>query len=108
MIESKTAKKIGWGSDKYRWITGLTDEEKRLVLSGETVFFRIKKRHHTQSGFKVATARRDCSGRIRWDCKEPTRWELDMILLRLRYPVSPALGGDRLHQGTLLTDDEKQ
>lgn len=37
MIVSKTATAHGWGSDPYKWVSGLTLDELRAVRNGELV-----------------------------------------------------------------------
>ncbi len=37
LIISKTAYSNGWGSSKYKTVSGLTKEEKQAVLDGQTV-----------------------------------------------------------------------
>ncbi|MCK9599024.1 MAG: hypothetical protein M0R06_08295 [Sphaerochaeta sp.] len=79
IIESKTAVKHGYGSDKYRWVSGLTQRERDAVKSFGLVFFRVPKRHWTQSGYKVVVYRNG-----RWDAREPTEAELRRIKAKLQ------------------------
>lgn len=74
IIESKTAVKHGYGSMPRRWVSGLTVKERVAVKSGHLVFFRIHKRHWTQSGYKVVTYWYG-----KWDSREPTDAELRRI-----------------------------
>ena len=76
-IESKTAYKVGWGSDRYRRVSGLTKEERKAVRSGHaTVWFRIDAYHYTQSGYKIVTA----GYGYNMDSREPTTEELKTLL----------------------------
>lgn len=72
--ESKTAVKHGGGSMPYRWVSKLTDAERELVRKGGLVFFRVPKKHYTQSGFKVVTYYRG-----KYGFREPTDSELRLV-----------------------------
>ena len=77
------AVKHGWGSARYRSVSGLTASEKSAVEAGTAVvYFGICNPHWTQSGWKVVTSYIDSSGRTRFDCREPTAGELADINLR--------------------------
>jgi len=73
MRQSLTARKHGWGRDHYRWVSGLTAEEREAVKNGEMVWFKIDPWHYTQSGYKVVVYRRG------YDCREPSPIELQQI-----------------------------
>ena len=75
-IESKTAKKRGWGRMPYRHVSGLTAEERQAVKDGDVVWFSFEPWHHAQSGYKVCTY---WAGGSRWDSREPTAAELAQI-----------------------------
>ena len=76
-LESVTAYKTGWGSATYRWVGGLSREEKLAVLGGTAkVFFRFTPWHYTQSGIKIVT-----SSYGRYDSREPTDEELRIITM---------------------------
>ena len=74
IIESKSAVKHGHGSDKWRWVSGLTQHERDTVRCGGLVYFRVPKRHWKQSGYKVVVYRDG-----RWDAREPNETELQLI-----------------------------
>ena len=74
VLESTTAIKHGYGEAKYRWVSGLTQHERNTVRCGGLVFFRVPKRHWTQSGYKVVVYRNG-----RWDAREPNETELQLI-----------------------------
>jgi len=73
MRRSLTARKHGWGRDHYRWVSGLTAEEREAVKNGQLVCFKIPNRHPSQSGYKVVTY---YDG---YDCREPSPVELQQI-----------------------------
>ena len=76
-IESKTAYKVGWGSDRYRRVSGLTKEERKAVRAGDAVvWFRIDAYHYTQSGYKIVTP----GYGYNMDSREPTDEELKTLL----------------------------
>ena len=77
MIQSKTAAKVGWGKSKFRSVSGLTRAEKTAVRDGKCVWFRIPSKHHTQSGYKVATHWITASGKSMYASREPTKEELE-------------------------------
>ena len=54
-IISKTAIINGRGSDKFRWVSGLTDEERRAVREGGTVLVKDDNGHHTTTSHKLVT-----------------------------------------------------
>jgi len=56
-IESKTAEKIGWDRDSFRYVRNLTKDERKAVKDGHVVYFRFHPWHYSQSGFKVVTYR---------------------------------------------------
>jgi len=73
-IESKTARKIGWGRSWWRRVSGLLPEERQAVRDGGTVWFSFRPWHYTQSGYKVVTVYGD-----KFDSREPTPAELVII-----------------------------
>ena len=75
-IESKTAKKRGWGRMPYRHVSGLTAEERQAVKDGHVVWFAFEPWHHMQSGFKVVTY---WEGGPQFDSREPSAAELAEI-----------------------------
>lgn len=74
MIESITAKKVGWGTDRYRRVTGLTQTEREAVKEGDLVWFRITPQHYTQSGYKIVMY-----SSYGWDAREPSSGELALL-----------------------------
>lgn len=75
-IESTTAVKRGWGSDKWRHVSGLTKQEREAVRNQTaTVWFRITKTNHMQSGYKIVT----WSPIMGYDSREPNNTELTAI-----------------------------
>jgi hypothetical protein len=73
-IQSRTAQKVGWGSDRYRRVRGLSQRERQAVKEGHIVWFAYDSWHYTQSGYKVVKY---------WgsdfDSREPTAEELALI-----------------------------
>jgi CRISPR/Cas system-associated protein Cas10 (large subunit of type III CRISPR-Cas system) len=84
-FESVTAEKRGWGSAMYRWVRGLTKEERQAVRAGDTVWFRINPWHYTQSGYKIVTVNR--LDHKKFDTREPTSIELTAIKAQIRYAI---------------------
>lgn len=74
-IESVTAKKIGWGSARWRRVTSLTKSEREAVKNGDTVYFCVGKRAWNQSGYKIVTYRIGYG----YDSREPNAIELENI-----------------------------
>jgi len=77
-IIRSAAVRHGWGSARYRWVSGLTKEEKEAVKNGDLVYFRITPWHYKQSGIKVI-ARRPYERTCYWDCREPSEEERKAI-----------------------------
>ena len=75
-IESKTARKNGWGSDPYRSVTRLTADERRAIQDGHTVWFKFTPWHYAQSGYKIVTYRQGYG----YDSREPTSGELARLV----------------------------
>jgi hypothetical protein len=74
-LQSTTAKKQGWGSARWRRITGLTVEEQDAIKAGDIVWFRFTPWHHAQSGYKVVIYK----GQYGFDTREPTPEELAQL-----------------------------
>ena len=75
-LESKTAKKRGWGRMPYRYVSGLIAEERQAVKDGHVVWFNFEPWHHAQSGYKVVTY---WEGGPQFDSREPSAAELAEI-----------------------------
>ena len=60
-VISETGKIHGRGRQRYRWVSGLTDDERSLVRDGETVLIEdLDAHHYTQCGWKMVTY---CAGK---------------------------------------------
>ncbi len=60
MVISKTAKCYGWGSDRWKGVSGLTKGEKQAILNGELVFIPNCKPSYGKSGstYRIAIVNR--------------------------------------------------
>ena len=84
MIESKTARKNGWGRARYRSVTNLTKAERFAVRAGILVWFRYQPWHYTQSGYKIVIENGD-----RFDSREPSSDQLASIKASIKASTCP-------------------
>jgi hypothetical protein len=85
MIESKTARKNGWGKSRWRSVTHLTSEERYAVrFSTALIWFRFVPWHYTQSGFKIVIQNGD-----RFDSREPSSDQLLAIKAAIKASTCP-------------------
>jgi hypothetical protein len=56
-IISATAEQHGFGSDPYKWVSGLTDDERAAVRAGKPVYFRSRPCADSPAGWRVAVYR---------------------------------------------------
>jgi len=64
MIFSPTGEKHGSGSDPYRWVSGLTDEERQAVKDSKMVIIGGAPTHAGH-----LPVRKVIYGKGRWDCR---------------------------------------
>ena len=84
MIESKTARKNGWGKSRWRSVTHLTSEERYAVRAGVVVWFRFVPWHYTQTGYKIVIQNGD-----RFDSREPNADQLAFIKAAIKASTCP-------------------
>ena len=62
-IISETGTPVGKGSQRFKRVTGLTDQEKQAVINGETVLVKCPWADHpTATAFKQVTTYTDSRG----------------------------------------------
>jgi len=52
---STTGEIKGRGSNKYKWVSGLTDPEREAVRRGDTVLVKDSSGHHMATAYKQVT-----------------------------------------------------
>lgn len=55
ILISQTGTLHGRGSDKFKWVSGLTAEERELVKNGGIVLIKTPYKHHTVTEYKIVT-----------------------------------------------------
>ena len=66
-IISETGTPVGKGSQRFKRVTGLTDQEKQAVINGETVLVKCPWADHpTATAFKQVTTYTDSRGQRRF------------------------------------------
>jgi hypothetical protein len=75
---STTAQQDGFGTDMFKRVIGLTDEEKNLIISGETIAYDCGRKSYIRPGlattFRIATLKNNIRTNLFLECLLKTNW----------------------------------